>query len=462
MMSDRQQLACLVQQWNENRLDLFHLSYPTEDLEIEGVMRFYFQDGAERVLTKCVRVSSTATTSAVVEALSEKFLPDLKMLSNDTYSLWEVHESGEERRLDRDEKPLLVQLMWHRDDREGRFLLRRDRAAPVPLSTIQLQEADARGGRFSKKKDREGKKKHQKEIVTVNSGREEATDSNDIYKQVPFNTFTRTISNPEVVMRKRREKKLETKLKEMVYGGSLKIYGGDIVPARPYVTILAGMHDRADRILVEALEKYGLEKRVDDFVLVECSTNSEPGRSLSDLREIDGRLVGPDECPLLQMAARAGENGFESYLAIKHRPSDYQVPSAIMRSSMTSSIHSTVSDSASQLRLSHPPPTLTLLNDDGTLSEHHMTLREGLTEVGSDREMSHYSPQNIYLDGPEIRGRHAAIAYMDGVVTVTPSAPDAYLEELLELCVKLRLSGGDLAVAAVLGRKLVAFSNLSS
>ena len=41
--SDRDQLARLVQQWNENRLDLFHLSYPTEELEIEGVMRFYFQ-----------------------------------------------------------------------------------------------------------------------------------------------------------------------------------------------------------------------------------------------------------------------------------------------------------------------------------------------------------------------------------------------------------------------------------
>ena len=30
-----------------------------------------------------------------------------------------------ERKLADDEKPLLVQLNWHRDDREGRFLLRR-------------------------------------------------------------------------------------------------------------------------------------------------------------------------------------------------------------------------------------------------------------------------------------------------------------------------------------------------
>jgi len=31
----------------------------------------------------------------------------------------------DERRLGMDEKPLLVQLNWHMDDREGRFLLRR-------------------------------------------------------------------------------------------------------------------------------------------------------------------------------------------------------------------------------------------------------------------------------------------------------------------------------------------------
>lgn len=35
------------------------------------------------------------------------------------------HLSPEERKLSLEEKPLLVQLNWHIDDREGRFLLRR-------------------------------------------------------------------------------------------------------------------------------------------------------------------------------------------------------------------------------------------------------------------------------------------------------------------------------------------------
>uniref|UniRef100_A0A0K0CTR4 Ras-associating domain-containing protein n=1 Tax=Angiostrongylus cantonensis TaxID=6313 RepID=A0A0K0CTR4_ANGCA len=245
-----------------------------QDLEIEGVMRFYFQDGGERVLTKCVRVSSTATTRAVVDALTEKFLPDLKMLSDDTYTLWELHESGGERKLEDEEKPLLVQLTWHRDDREGRFLLRKSRQTSIPLATIQLPHEEnmkRATKRFSKREKKELKKKHQKDIITVNSGREEAVaPATDLYCQVPPNSFTRTISNPEVVMKKRREKKLETRLKEMGHGGSLKIYGGELVPSRPYVTILVSMQDRAGKILLEALEKYGFDSSsASDYVLVE-------------------------------------------------------------------------------------------------------------------------------------------------------------------------------------------------
>ena len=36
-----------------------------------------------------------------------------------------MHENGEERRLAPDEKPLLVQLNWNKDDREGRFVLKK-------------------------------------------------------------------------------------------------------------------------------------------------------------------------------------------------------------------------------------------------------------------------------------------------------------------------------------------------
>ncbi len=97
-------------------------------------MRFYFQEAGQKVATKCVRVSSTATTRAVIEALVDKFHPDLRMLSMPSYSLWELHENGDERRLMDEEKPLLVQLNWHKDDREGRFLLKREGQQFLPLN----------------------------------------------------------------------------------------------------------------------------------------------------------------------------------------------------------------------------------------------------------------------------------------------------------------------------------------
>lgn len=95
-------------------------------MEFYGVMRFYFQEPGEKVATKCVRVSSSATTRAVIAALVEKFHPDMKMLTQPVYSIWEVHENGQERKLEAGEHPLLAQLNWHKDDLEGRFLLRRD------------------------------------------------------------------------------------------------------------------------------------------------------------------------------------------------------------------------------------------------------------------------------------------------------------------------------------------------
>ena len=57
-------------------------------------MRFFYQDEEGKVSTKCVRVSSTATTKDVLDILIEKFRPDLRMLSRPLYALYEVHING--------------------------------------------------------------------------------------------------------------------------------------------------------------------------------------------------------------------------------------------------------------------------------------------------------------------------------------------------------------------------------
>ena len=60
-MSDK--ILSLIDKWNESRLDLFAISAPSpEGGEFHGVIRFYHKDQGEKVATKCIRVSSTATT----------------------------------------------------------------------------------------------------------------------------------------------------------------------------------------------------------------------------------------------------------------------------------------------------------------------------------------------------------------------------------------------------------------
>lgn len=117
---------------SNNRLDYFLFEKLTitlllfffQDLEFHGVMRFYFQDSGQKVATKCIRVASDATVEDVIGTLVEKFRPDMRMLSVPSYALYELHEGCPERKMAPDEKPLLVQLNWHVDDREGRFLLK--------------------------------------------------------------------------------------------------------------------------------------------------------------------------------------------------------------------------------------------------------------------------------------------------------------------------------------------------
>ncbi|KHN76981.1 Afadin [Toxocara canis] len=420
--AEREQLRRLVEQWNENRLDLFGLSYPSEDLEIHGVMRFYFQESVDKVATKCIRVSSTATTRAVIDALIDKFHPDLKMLSNPDYSLWEVHENGEERCLAPEEKPLLVQLNWHKDDREGRFLLRKHNKASSKLNG-DFDEMKRNQKRFSKREKKELKKKHQRAVA-----QEKEELAAQLYKAVPPTTFTRTISNPEIVMKKRRERKLEAKLKELGHGGSLKVYGYELVPSRPYVTLLVSIRDQASKIVRDTLDKYGLDKEnADDYALVQVRLPSscKMSRSLSDLRTLeDGsceHYVDPDEYPLLSL-------GPDVIFLVRPRRRYNTLPSHSVRNVPVSAYANlipfpqhAVAQPSSQCALR---PCLLPITSEGSriVEGNAVVLQNGVTEVGSAQSV------DILLGGELIWPHHAAITFSAGVVTITPSVPNAFIE----------------------------------
>lgn len=189
----------------------------------------------------------------------------MRMLTQPNYALYELHSNGEERKLNADEKPLLVQLNWHIDDREGRFLLRNTDQKPAPVETVDTNFKR----KLSKREKKEQKKKDKLAKLNSNPVGNAENDhvAEKLYTALPETSFTRSISNPEAVMRRRRQQILEKKLQQFRSkdggpdtGGTLKIYGESLCRDVPYKTLLLSIRDCAQAVVREMLAKYGLDK----------------------------------------------------------------------------------------------------------------------------------------------------------------------------------------------------------
>uniref|UniRef100_A0A803SYE9 Afadin n=1 Tax=Anolis carolinensis TaxID=28377 RepID=A0A803SYE9_ANOCA len=459
---ERRKLADIINHWNANRLDLFEISPPTEDLEFHGVMRFYFQDrAAGNFATKCIRVSSTATTQDVIETLAEKFRPDMRMLSSPKYSLYEVHVSGEERRLDIDEKPLVVQLNWNKDDREGRFVLKNENDALPPKTQSNGPEKQEKEGviqnfkRTLSKKEKKEKKRREKEALRQaldNDGPFHGDDiensrlAAEVYKDMPETSFTRTISNPEVVMKRRRQQKLEKRMQEFRSsdgrpdsGGTLRIYADSLKPNIPYKTILLSTTDTADFAVIEALEKYGLEKEnPKDYCIARVML--PPGAQHSDDKGAKESILDDDECPLQIFREWPSDKGILVF-QLKRRPPDY-VPKKLKKQVDGKPLKGKERVDGSSYGSSLPPEKLPYLVELSPGRRNHFAyynyhtyedgsdsrdkpklyrLQLSVTEVGTEK----LDENSIQLFGPGIQPHHCDLTNMDGVVTVTPRNIDA-------------------------------------
>ncbi|XP_070458993.1 afadin isoform X26 [Equus przewalskii] len=461
---ERRKLADIIHHWNANRLDLFEISQPTEDLEFHGVMRFYFQDkAAGNFATKCIRVSSTATTQDVIETLAEKFRPDMRMLSSPKYSLYEVHVSGEERRLDVDEKPLVVQLNWNKDDREGRFVLKNENDAFPPKKAQsngpEKQEKEGVIQNFKRtlsKKEKKEKKKREKEAMRQASDKDDRPFQGDdiensrlaaeVYKDMPETSFTRTISNPEVVMKRRRQQKLEKRMQEFRSsdgrpdsGGTLRIYADSLKPNIPYKTILLSTTDPADFAVAEALEKYGLEKEnPQDYCIARVML--PPGAQHSDDKGAKEVILDEDECPLQIFREWPGDKG-SLVFQLKRRPPDY-IPKKSKKHGDGKLAKGKERADAASYGSALPPDKLPYLVELSPGRRNHFAyynyhtyedgsdsrdkpklyrLQLSVTEVGTDK----VDDSSIQLFGSGIQPHHCDLTNMDGVVTVTPRSMDA-------------------------------------
>ncbi|XP_039737652.1 afadin isoform X14 [Pteropus medius] len=418
-------------------------------------MRFYFQDkAAGNFATKCIRVSSTATTQDVIETLAEKFRPDMRMLSSPKYSLYEVHVSGEERRLDTDEKPLVVQLNWNKDDREGRFVLKNENDAVAPKKAQsngpEKQEKEGVIQNFKRtlsKKEKKEKKKREKEATRQASDKDDrALQGDDIencrlaaelYKDMPETSFTRTISNPEVVMKRRRQQKLERRMQEFRSsdgrpdsGGTLRIYADSLKPNIPYKTILLSTTDPADFAVAEALEKYGLEKEnPKDYCIARVML--PPGAQHSDEKGAKEIILDDDECPLQIFREWPSDKGILVF-QLKRRPPDYVPRKAKKHADGKPARGKERADGGGPAL---PPEKLPYLVELSPGEKHQRCshgsdsrdkpklyrLQLSVTEVGTEK----LDDSSIQLFGSGIQPHHCDLTNMDGVVTVTPRSMDA-------------------------------------
>ncbi|XP_028049950.1 uncharacterized protein LOC105834788 isoform X3 [Monomorium pharaonis] len=431
--AEREALRGVIQQWNANRLDLFELSEPNENLEFHGVMRFYFQDSGQKVATKCIRVASDATSQAVIETLIEKFRPDMRMLSVPEYALYEIHENGEERKLDLEEKPLLVQLNWHIDDREGRFLLKR---IDDKTNAQGVGFNSAEGSSFRRKLSKREKKqiKKQEKLSRLKSLEQDENtvpgDQNGVaeklYTELPETSFTRSISNPEAVMRRRRQQKLERRLQQFRSkdggpdtGGTLKIYGEALCKDVPYKTLLLSVRDSAAQVVREMLSKYGLEK-VDPqlYCLVQVNSENMGGNAHQEY------ILDDDECPLAILMNHPSTRGSIMF-HVRRRPADYMPRK---RKKKPAGKWNELDHRYEDERL----PFLLELNPDGSDIPNGAGVRHRLqpnvTEVGSERPIGPQAvqAQTLTLPGPTVMPRHCVIAFTENIVTLTPCSRDAH------------------------------------
>ncbi|XP_022089801.1 afadin-like isoform X2 [Acanthaster planci] len=420
---DRLRLKRDIDLWNASRLDLFEISEPDENLEFFGVMRFFYQEEGDKVTSKCIRVSSSANTTDVINTLIEKFHPDMRMLSIPDYIVVEVHANCEERVLGKDEHPLKVQLNWSEDLREGRFLLK----MASDTTKVNLYGVDAPPQQFKRKlskREKKEQKKKEKEAKLRSKNDTEESKTEKLYKDLSKSRFTRTISNPEMVMKRQRQKKLEQmeRFKNRPQsGGALKIYAHSLFPEVPYKTLLVDVDRTSDTIVKEALEKFGKPKEnPQDFCLVKVVV--PPKEDPTTYIEKGGwgkeHIMDDDESPL-EAVMRWPESRGELIFELKLRPSDYQ-PRLKKRQGK---------DNLQSPRL--PPerlPYFLELNEDGTdiidYKPKRCRLQENVTEVGSEQVVSN-TGQYLQLFSLGIQPRHCVVANMEGVVTVTPTSPES-------------------------------------
>ena len=336
----------------------------------------------------------------------------------------------EERKLQEDERPLVVQLNWSKGDRDGRFVFKQvTLRGEGPLSPSGHHSSPKNPFSLKGKKDKRKKKRfsssssksshHLKKSDSESDDQKPGSLAKAIYKAVPDSRFTRSISNPEAVMRRQRQQKLVKKLQSMrgkdgrpASGGTLRVYAGSLVPEEPYKTLLVSNKANTSQVIKLALDKYGiLHENPSDYCLVQMTVPLTASRNVH-LNVIGGctnqRMLREEEQPL---------ELFNSWM--EERRESVVIFQLQKKNSVEYLLHgdSMVVDSSFM-------PYLVEVSSEGqdfsSARKIHLTMDHNILGSKQPSTPSSLSHNFIHVNGPEIRPQHCDISNIEGVFTICP------------------------------------------
>lgn len=352
-----------------------------------------------------------------------------------------------------------MQLNWHTDDREGRFVLKNAdvKIQPVKFFEVNVDEGQLKR-RLSRREKKDLKKKRKEEVARNNKKNQDKLLADKVYRELPESSLTRTISNPEAVMRRRRQQKLEKRMKEFQNkdgpqtGGILKIFAESLKPEIPYKTILASVKDSADVITKSALEKFLLPNENPIYFCIVMAI-IPPGENTGGVKE---RIIRSSDCPLaiqnswprskgvITFHLRRKDDAPENTRKIPEKDEKKAKGRSQSASSQPVSSRQTPHESQQKGPQSRrappplPPPTEERIDYDAMPYFLELTpegneisykpkichIRPHETVIGSSRNPTP-GVQYLQLFSPKILASHCSIVNEDGCVSIVPHGPDA-------------------------------------
>ncbi len=317
-----------------------------------------------------------------------------------------------ERKLEKEDRPLMVQLNWVKGDREGRFLLRQEQALPLSKAEKKALKDQAKKEKKSSRKKRSRKGDVGGSVDDIleasKEEKESGTIARSLYQDMPESQFTRSIfmKGKRSQTFKGDRRRLSLPGDETDVNATVNIYADAVLPDVPCKSLLISSSDTAAQVVRSVLDKYGLREDPHHFCLAQVTippsslVGSDPHLNLS----FSEHVLEDAECPLLVMNENA-QLHLRRRARFAHRSHSLSVADDLTLPALIEVFQGAQS-----------PPQ----------SPRRFPLSLEATEIGSNVALLD-SKSYICLTSPGIRPRHCVISSIQDLFTISPLSKQAVI-----------------------------------